>query len=53
MGAAHWPYLVWRVAVLLQLSSSIIHRHASTRGGPRRVPRPPRGNWLYISEFIQ
>jgi hypothetical protein len=32
---------------------SIIHRHASTHGGHGRLSSPPRGNWLYISDFIQ
>jgi hypothetical protein len=53
VDAAHWPYFDWQALVLLQLSSSIIHRHASTHGVPRRVSRLPRGNWLYLSEFIQ
>jgi hypothetical protein len=43
----------WQALVPLQLSSSIIHRHASTQGGPGRVSSPPGGNWLYISGFIQ
>jgi hypothetical protein len=52
-SAAHWPYFGWQAIVLLQLSSSIIHRHASTHGGPGRVSSLPGGTWLYISGFIQ
>jgi hypothetical protein len=52
-SAAHWPYFGWQAPVLLQLSSSIIHRHASTHGSPGRLSNPPGGNWLYISDFIQ
>jgi hypothetical protein len=45
--------LVWQVLILLQPSSSIIQRHASTHGSPADSPKPAHGNWLYISDFIQ
>jgi hypothetical protein len=52
-GPAHWPYFGWQASILL---SALFFNYSSPPVNSRRsgrVPRPPGGNRLYISGFIQ